>query len=676
MNIQSTKLSTPAVLKPKAPTASAVEAQETASAAAPNADAVELSADGKPKKEWTVLVYANGKADGADRLAPSVIRELEVAGSDDNMDIVAQLGRKGRIYDKVTKDWSGTKRYHIQRNFDPPGVQQELMSWFIPPYTQGIVSPVLQDMGKADMGSSASLSEFLQWGMKEYPAKNYAVVIYGEGGGMTGAGVDEETGHRLTPEGIRQAMLEAKLATGEEIDLVAFDSDHMGGLETAAQLKDSAKIMVASQAAMNLGSIQLDMVMKDLKFELAEKGEVSPQKLADWFVFETRANPGPLAALTNPTLSAIDLSKIDDVKNAYGALSETLAKALKDQPGAKDAIRQAIGETQNYAENNETSAYYGDYRDVGHFAKKLKEDARLGQEVHQAAEALLNATKGAVIDQAAHGEFRDNSTGLTAYLPLDAGYDLHSTWKTPGGFDPLHGFGETTVGQDTQMREVLKAIAEEGKFNARLRSLGLGNGGIVKTHKVLNGLKRAGNLALGVAGNIGAIHGWSYARGNEPGGYLGIPAKYAVPLAPVGGLRRSYFGVNQIVNAVRDDKLVNKKQAVIDGAVDTVSGVAVTTAAGIHIAEMLGHASEKVSAFKQPAGIVAVGAPFAKMAYGMIASRAAAVQAKEEMLAMTPEERQLQVAAGEDKHYYVSPAARWLVEVAGGGALDNSKAKA
>lgn len=676
MNITSTKLAKAAVQRAQAPAAKSAEATEQQQAAAANSDAVEISGDSpEGKKDWTVLVWANGKANGADRLAPSVIRELEVAGSDENMDIVAQLGRKGRIYDKVTKDWSGTKRYHIQRNMNPPSTQEELMKWFLPPYTDGIVSPVLEDMGKADMGSSASLSEFLQWGMKEFPAKNYAVVIYGEGGGMAGAGVDEETGHRLTAGGIQQAFLEAKMATGQDVDVVAFDSDYMGGIETAAQLKDSADIMVASQAGLNLGSLQLDMVMKDLKFELAEKGEVTPQQLADWFVFESKANPGPLAEMVNPTLSAIDLKKMGGVKDAYGALSEKLATALKDQPNAKEALRQAIGETQAYAENNTTNSFYGDYRDVGHFAKKLKEDARLGEDVHKAADALLKATSEAVIDTANHGAFKANSTGLTAYLPLDAGYDLHSSWKTPRAFDPFHGYNDTSVAQDSKMLEVLKGVSEEGKFNAKLRSFGLGNGGIVKTHKVLNGLKKAGKFALGVASNIGAIHGWSYARGNEPGGYLGIPAKYAVPLAPVGGLRRSALGLGTIIGAARNENLENKGQAYMDGATDMISGAAVTGAAGLHIAELMNFETG-YGHLKKPLGMVAVGAPIAKSVIGAVASRKAAVAAKDEALSMSFEDRQLQLQNGTQKEYYVSPVAKFLVNAAGGGSMDMSKAKA
>ena len=136
------------------------------------------------------------------------------------------------------------------------------------------------------------------------------------------------------------------------------------------------------------------------------------------------------------------------------------------------------------------------------------------------------------------------------------------------------------------------------------------------------------------------------------------------------------INARQIVKAATDDKLANKKQAIIDGSVDTLSGIAVTAAAGIHIAEMMGKATEQMSAFKQPAGVVAVGAPFVKTAYGMVASKNAAVKAKEEVLAMTTDERKLQLANGEQKHYYVSPVAEWLVKNVGGGDMDMSKAKA
>lgn len=647
-------------LTPKAPS-------EDAAVAAPAGDAVELNGD-KPEKEWTVLVWANGKTNGADRLAPSVMRELEVAGSDEKMDIVAQLGRKQRVYDKVTKDWHGVKRYHVQRNEDPLPLQKEIFKWFLPPYTEGIISPVTQDLGNADMGSSASLSEFLQWGMKEYPAKNYAVVIHGESGGFAAATLDETTGHKTTYKGVAQAIREAEKASGGDVKLVAIDGSFGAGLEAAHELKDVAEILVGSQAPVKLGSLQLDMVMKDLKFELAEKGTVTPEQLAKWFVFETHANPGPMAAMVNPTLSAIDLSKIDAVKQAYGKVAAELSKSLQENPRSKDALRQAIGDTQNFAnDQNSSSGFYGDFRDLTHFAKNLQADARLGEAVHAAAKALTEASAASVIDNARHGAALQNANGLSGYLPLDAGFDLHNGWKAPRGFDPLHGYNDTTVAQGSDWTKVLQEISEEQKGNARLRGWGLGNVGIVRANKLISGAKKAGAFAFGLTSKIGSWQAYKFARGQEPGRYFGIPASVGVPLSVVGGARSAFLGGQQILTAVGNDNLKNKKQAIIDGALSTVGGLGVGTAA-------VGHLFEGAAFLKRPAAMAAVGTSIGKQVYGVYATRNAQAKAKQEALDSTLEQRVAKLAAeGARGDYYVPPVWQFISNVASAGNADLSK---
>jgi hypothetical protein len=658
---------------PKAPTqakalaASAPKAEATPTPGA-SSDAVELNGD-KPQKEWTVLVWANGKTDGADRLAPSVMRELEIAGSDDNMDIVAQLGRKQRIYDKVTKDWSGVKRYHVERNPEPLPLQQEIFKWYLPPYTAGIVSPVKQDLGNADMGSSASLSEFLQWGMKEYPAKNYAVIIHGESAGFAAASLDETTGQKTTYAGMAQAIREAERASGGDVKLVAVDGSFGAGLEAAHELKDVADILVGSQAPVKLGSLQLDQVMKDLKFELAEKGTVTPEALAKWFVFETHANPGPMAALVNPTLSAIDLKKIDAVKVAYNQVAAELSKAIAENPRAKDALRQAVGDTQNFHKDEDASSgFYGDFRDIGHFAKNLQEDVRLGEGVHAAAKALAEASAASIIDNARHGAALQNANGLSGYLPLDAGYDLHSSWKAPRGFDPLHGYNDTSVAHGSEWTNVFKGISEEQKGNARLRGWGLGNVGIVRANKAFSAFKKAGAFALGVSSSAGAFNAQKIARGKDPGSYFFLPPSVNVPLSVVGGARSAFLGGKLVAKSVGDDSLKNKKQAIIDGALSTVGGLGVSTAA-------VGHLWQDAAFLKRPAAVVAVGASIGKQVYGVIATRNAQAKAKEEANALTPTERVALAAAegGEAKTFYVPPIVRFLTNIASAGNADLSK---
>ena len=575
------------------------------------------------------------------------------------MDIVAQLGRKQRIYDKVTKDWSGVKRYHVERNETPYSSGKELSKWFLPPYTDGIVSPVVEDLGDADMGSAASLGDFLKWGMKEYPAKHYAVVVYGEGGGMVGTSNDETTGHGLTPTDIQAAFADAKESTGRSVDLVAFDSSYGAGIETAHQLKDVADVMVGSQAPVRLGSLQLDMVMKDLQTELASEGQVTPEQLAKWFVFETRTNSGPMAALVNPTLSAIDLKKIDAVKTAYGRLAEELSSVLAEKPKAQDALRLAISDTQNFAENKSSGDFYGDYRDLGHFAKNLQTDLRLGVGVHEAAQELLEATRASVIDEAHIGLTVSNSSGLSGYLPLDAGFDLHKSWKTPAEFDPLHGYQSTSVGQSTAWSDVLKSVAVERKGDARLRKLGLGDSGIVRTNKVLSVLKKLGGWAFAGTAKVGSYQAYKFARGKQPGNYFGIPVKVGVPLAVVGGARDAFLGAKQIVKSVGDDTLTNKRAAVIDGSLATLGGLAVGTAAA-------GHLFRGAAFLKQPAGIVAVAAPIAKIGYGIYEAKKAQSAAKDRALSSTPTERLAQLESHSQRTTFVSPVVEWLTNLGSG----------
>ncbi|MBI3926584.1 MAG: hypothetical protein HY319_13670 [Armatimonadetes bacterium] len=652
--------------------AAAPESREAPESSAP-ADRAELGAapsqDGR--KKWTVLVYANGKADGLDRLAPSVLRELEVAGSDQNLNIVAELGREKRWYDRVSKDWHGVKRYEVQRNPDPAPLQQEVLRWFVPPYTDGIISPVKEDLGDVDMGSSASLSDFLSWGIKNYPAEHYAVIIYGQGAGFAGSALDETTGQVVTNKGLEQALREARHEAGKKLDLVAFDSNLMGQLEVAHQLKDVADFMVASEAQVALGSLSLDMVMKDLKFELAEKGNVTPEQLARWFVFETAAQPKPLAEMVNPTLTAVDLSKIEAVKGAYGALADALAGDLSADPERKAALREILEKTQSFAAESASHDFYHDFRDVGHFAELLAADGRFSDGVKTAAGAVLGATGQATVDHAAIGAAVENAHGLSAYLPLDYGYDMPATFRQPKMHDPLHGWNDTSVSQETNWGKLLQQISEDSGFHQGLRSLGLSDAWINKVDKTLGLGKKAVRFVLGLGSNIGHWQAYRAARNQGASSYFGIPPKFGLPLAIAGGARDTVRGAGQVVSAAGEDKLVNKRQKIVDGVLDVVTGVAVSAAA-------VGMLFPAAAALAQPAGIAAFGIPLAKAGYDIWETSHKTAAAREEMDALTPDQRRQAHASkqDDDSYHYISPVVRGLSYLNSPGPIDQRKVSA
>lgn len=116
----------------------------------------------KAEKDWTFMVYLDADND----LEPyGILDFLEMAevGSDANLKILVMFDRIGG-YDTSYDDWKNTRRGVVNQG-DVPDT-----NWG-------------QSMGEADMGDPATLRDFMIWGISNYPAKNYAVILWNHGDG-------------------------------------------------------------------------------------------------------------------------------------------------------------------------------------------------------------------------------------------------------------------------------------------------------------------------------------------------------------------------------------------------------------------------------------------------------------------------------------------------------------
>lgn len=184
-------------------------------------------------KEWTVLVYLNADND-LFRFGHLNMAQMEKVGSTNDVNVVVQ-------FDPETAG-APTTRYFVTKNANPvPGK---------------ITSQVLSTMPETDMGDAKTLSEFLAWGVKTYPAKKYAVIIWNHGNGWEGVSYDDTPRSHLTMPELRSGLefMNANIAQqrgvragGPQIDLLNFDACIMSTLEVAFELKNTAKVMVGSQ---------------------------------------------------------------------------------------------------------------------------------------------------------------------------------------------------------------------------------------------------------------------------------------------------------------------------------------------------------------------------------------------------------------------------------------------
>jgi len=116
-----------------------------------------------PEPSWTFMVYLDGDNDLEDAGIDDFL-EMSSAGSDTGINIVVQFDRVPG-YSSAYGDWTSTKRFHITYGMTPTSLE------------------AVQDIGEANMGSPATLSDFANWAITNYPAERYALVFWNHGGG-------------------------------------------------------------------------------------------------------------------------------------------------------------------------------------------------------------------------------------------------------------------------------------------------------------------------------------------------------------------------------------------------------------------------------------------------------------------------------------------------------------
>ena len=521
-------------------------------------DQVSLGTTPAEKKKWTVLFYFDGNNNLAPMAAHS-FNSIKKSGSDDNVNLVGMYSQKG----------ADAEMGLLKKKEDLPAELQKSKDMI----------PGGQVLGEKDMGDPKTLQNFLDWGMKNYPAEHYAVVTWDHGAGFMGSMTDDKSKHIIDNKEMAGVLNSVKEKIGKPIDVLDYNACLMSMAEVGYELKDGAKYMVGSEeveAGLVLpipglyGTTPQQKVMEDLKAGIKAKGDVTPEELSKLYVFEAQKQFG--ATMFTPTQSAIDLSKMDAVKNAADGLAGKLLDRVKEDPKALLDLRADIGKTQNFLRCDMFAEPYVDHRDLGHFAKVIAGSDHYSPEIKKAAEELKAAVQGAVIaeehaSQSNAGHVMENSTGLAAYIPKDYGHDLprpNPIDNVPSG--GTHGYEETSFAKDTKWDEMLQAVS--------LNKDWLGKHPKVRTviEKALplvqfEGYEQAYNVAQGAKTASWALYPISGM----------IPIPIPGPVAAVGGIAggavRAYKGVKAAVAGVTEHfRPKIKAKLAANGIVDTAIG--------------------------------------------------------------------------------------------------------
>ncbi len=116
-----------------------------------------LSCSGDDRADWTILVYMAADNNLSQQAVQDII-EMEEAKIPSSVNVIVQLDPNQQHTDPQAR------RYKIKHNTYP-----------------AIGSPVLEYLGEIDSGDYRNLADFVDWGVDNYPADRYALIIWSHG---------------------------------------------------------------------------------------------------------------------------------------------------------------------------------------------------------------------------------------------------------------------------------------------------------------------------------------------------------------------------------------------------------------------------------------------------------------------------------------------------------------
>ena len=381
----------------------------------------------QPQKDWTFLVYMAGD-NNLEGAGIDDITEMEQAGgSNDNVNVVVQFDRI-RGYDPSNENWSTTKRFYITHGSSPDKIE----------------SIELEDLRETNCGDPKVLETFLIWGVMNFPAKHYAIILWNHGMGWKDDDIYRLAAKRIPKfrnpfrkpsrttiinfrrDHARRALFEKSILgslvvetrgiayddtnrdfidnlelekvlskvrdkINRKIDILGMDACLMAMIEVVYQCKDYVDYIVASEETEPEDGWPYEQIINVLN----SNPKMAPEKFSKAIVKEyIKSYPNR----KDTTQSSIHTANLENLVNVVSELATSLTNNIDQY---EDNLQTIITEVKSYHD--------WEYVDLKDFASRVKNHI---PEVANKAKTVIELIDEAVV------ECGGNGAGLSIYLPF------------------------------------------------------------------------------------------------------------------------------------------------------------------------------------------------------------------------------------------------------------------
>jgi hypothetical protein len=381
------------------------------------------------------MVYMDADNDLEDM---GILDFLEMAASDSSprVNIVVQFDRTPG-YDDTYGNWTTCKRFNVTNGMTPEAFN------------------AFSDIGEVNMSNPNVLADFIVWGVTNYPATSYALVLWDHGASWRGICWDRTSSMSyLNMSELGSALGLAQASNdGLVLDIIAFDACSMASAEVAYQVMPYAKYLVASEKldprhgfeyTGPLTALAADPDMPVLEFSNELLHHFAAYYLSlEWTPYWYELNE-------SFTLSVVDLGLVDELVVAVDAL----ATELRDNMGLwinHVALARNLTEAYN-------AAYDNDAIDIYHFAENLR-NVTPNATIDALSQGVMAAVEASVLNET-HGTNPNNSL-----VPVNHTHGLSMHFYPPSGWrDHKYSLSGQNFTDDTAWDEVLDIFETELAF--------------------------------------------------------------------------------------------------------------------------------------------------------------------------------------------------------------------
>jgi hypothetical protein len=296
-------------------------------------------------ESWTVLIYMCGSnLESGSGEATKNLNEIMSADIPQNVNVVLQAGGAS-VWINSYISATNTDRYLVKNN---------------------ALKLIYRDTQTSNFGESSTLTDFVSYGLQNYPADHTALILWDHGGGsLKGVCYDENFDFDyLTLAELNTALASANLS--KKFDFIGFDACLMASYECANTVAPYANYMVASEEKEPSGGWNYVSLLTNL----------GKDDFYDTLLYSYAQKSGEKKYYT---LSCFDLSGLDKLNEMVDAL------IAKMRQGGKRTMVNAVNSAVNFGlsgsglfDLGNLFDYYNVSGEYSNYIKKVNSTTRSG----------------------------------------------------------------------------------------------------------------------------------------------------------------------------------------------------------------------------------------------------------------------------------------------------------